>query len=326
MKKTKIWSVLMLIAMALPITVACGDDDNDGNVQKESEVEIFCRSAMIDINKYELQKVNFNHQPTSKNGYYGFAGYEKGSDRFHFWMCKFGTEAGRNYFYDIKECYNDIVPRNRFDMGFPLDVKMDAPLMVKEFDITKDYGDFLQLFFSYTDGEKNFFNRKLIFVPRYDYKPSITLMEFSCSSIFENDYYFFIYDWYNNLVAALSNLSEDTVIFGGSGDPIYIPENIEEFMKKYTFIEQCDYNKCIAFRKIDNGSQVEIVLKIFGIDTKSLTTSLDLKSIAKITSEIISSDFSSCIFRLICTGDSGERKYLKYRVDKIVWKIELIEN
>lgn len=40
MKKVKIWSMMMLVAMALPMMVACGDDDEDNGASNYTEAEI----------------------------------------------------------------------------------------------------------------------------------------------------------------------------------------------------------------------------------------------------------------------------------------------
>ena len=323
MKILKIWSMMMLIAMSLPFMIACGSDDNDEKIQKKSEVELFCINAKIDFNKYELQKVYFNNQLTSKNGYYGFAGYEKGSDRFHFWICKY-NDLG--YFYDIIEYYNEIVPRNFTEVGLSLKIG-SSPLKVKEYDIAKDYGEFLQLYFSYTSGEKDYLDRKLIFVLRQGERIStFNLYSILCTTASENDFDFYLYEWCDNSVAVTINSTDNATICDAGGIRTYLYDNIEEFMKNYTIIEIYSYYSCIAFRKTDKGDQVETIVKCFeGID-KSITTSFDAKSTATITSEIISSNFSNCIFRLIFTEYSGEKKYLKFRVDKLGNEIELIEN
>ena len=38
MKQLKIWSMMMLMAMALPLMVACGSDDDDVNTINKSEL------------------------------------------------------------------------------------------------------------------------------------------------------------------------------------------------------------------------------------------------------------------------------------------------
>lgn len=78
MKKYKIWSMMMLVVMALPLMVACGDDDsdsNDGTAAAYTEQEIMdiligswdvSGNLTITFNDKEYQEKNFSGEYTGE--------------------------------------------------------------------------------------------------------------------------------------------------------------------------------------------------------------------------------------------------------------------
>ena len=76
MKRIKIWSMMMLVAMAMPMMVACGGDDSNGNDSNDGTAANYTEQEVMDILKGEWDvsgylNVTYNDEEYQKNNYSG---------------------------------------------------------------------------------------------------------------------------------------------------------------------------------------------------------------------------------------------------------------
>ncbi len=337
MKKLKIWSILLLAVMTMPLEVSCGGDDGE---KEESDYEKFFRLANIKEENYESIYIYKNSYSSSElineNSHYEFAGFERGSENFHFWL----FDKKNNKIYE----YKDVIKKSyQVHEGYGVYKDYSLSSIYPQYADSR-VGTVCKLGLLYSDSTEMGKNGgAAIHLLLNNNGQFVLLNEFEFMRYDQTDRCdFYTKDWYNNSLAFIyphdkpittSGLYEyiaKAVIINNEGQLVKtLPIGVDIFKNNFALVY--DYDKAVSWSY--NWTEKELKFCFLDLNEeikpeRAFDIKIPFDDFTFIDCiydyEIISSDSRYCTFRITETSYQGEKGNVVIKVDKQDKTVEIV--